>query len=124
MKPVSKISGAEWEVMTVVWNKAPIATSEVVDQLAGKRGWSTRTIRTLLDRLVKKEALSFVVEGKRYLYRPRIKMEQCVRRESQSFLQRVFGGEPASMLIHLVKITKLSAEEIAELKRILSEKEK
>src|SRR5258708_3952241 len=117
MKLISKISGAEWEVMTIIWNKAPIAASEVVGQLAGKRSWSTRTIRTLLDRLVKKQALSFVVEGKRYLYRPRIKMEQCVRRESQSFLQRVFGGEPASMLIHLVKNTKLSAEEIAELKR-------
>ena len=51
-------------------------------------------------------------------------MEDCVRMESKSFVQRVFGGEPASMLIHLVKNTKLSPEEISELKRILSEKEK
>jgi BlaI family penicillinase repressor len=51
-------------------------------------------------------------------------MDVCVRRASQGFLKRVFGGEPASMLMHLVQNTDLSAEEIAQLKRILSEKEK
>ena len=110
--------------MTIAWAQAPITASDVVTQLETKRGWKSRTIRTLLDRLVKKEVLKFVVEGKRYLYSPRVKMEECVRSESQSFLRRVFGGEPASMLIHLVKTTKLSPDEISELKRILSEKEK
>src|SRR5260221_12127149 len=117
MRPIAKISEAEWEVMTVAWNNAPVAASDVVEQLQSKRGWHSRTIRTLLDRLVKKGALRFEVEGKRYLYWPRVTMEACLRKESQSFLRRVFGGEPASMLIHLVKSTKLSAAEIEELKR-------
>ena len=124
MKPNPKISDAEWEVMTVVWNKPPAAASDIVAQLETRRGWRSRTIRTLLDRLVKKGALRFEVEGKRYLYWPCVTMQACVRKESQSFLERVFGGEPASMLIHLVKTTKLSQDQIQELKRILSDKEK
>jgi BlaI family transcriptional regulator, penicillinase repressor len=124
MKPSPRISEAEWEVMTVVWNRPPAAASDVVERLRAKRAWSSRTIRTLLDRLVKKKALRFEVEGKRYLYWPRVTMQACVRKESRSFLQRVFGGEPASMLIHLVKTSRLSSEEIQELKRILTEKEK
>ena len=124
MKPLASISQAEWEIMSLAWNKPPVAASELVEQLEAKRGWHSRTVRTLLDRLVKKGALRFEVEGKRYLYWPRVTMEACLRKESQSFLHRVFGGEPASMLIHLVKNTKLSAAEIQELKRILSEKEK
>ncbi len=124
MKPKPNISGAEWEVMTVVWSKPPAAASDIVEQLEARRGWRSRTIRTLLDRLVKKGALRFELEGKRYLYWPRVTMESCVRKESKSFLERVFGGEPASMLMHLVKTTKLSPEQIQELKRILSEKEK
>ena len=108
----------------MVWTHSPIAASDVVEQLETKRGWHSRTVRTLLDRLVKKQALATVLEGKRYLYRPRVKMQDCVRSESQSFLERVFGGEPASMLMHLVKHAKLSPEEISELKRLLSEKEK
>jgi BlaI family transcriptional regulator, penicillinase repressor len=124
MKPNPRISQAEWEVMTVIWNQSPATASDVVTQLETKRGWRSRTTRTLLDRLVKKGALRFEVEGKRYLYWPQVNMEECVQKESQSFLQRVFGGEPASMLVHLVKTSKLSASEIRELKRILTEKEK
>lgn len=124
MKPIAKISDAEWDVMSLLWNKAPAAASEIVEQLESKRGWHSRTIRTLLDRLVKKGALRSEMEGKRYLYWPRFTMEECVRKESQSFLDRVFGGEPASMLMHLVKHTRLSSKEIQELKKILSDKEK
>jgi len=124
MKASPRISEAEWEVMTVVWNQPPALAGDVVEQLQERRGWSSRTIRTLLDRLVKKGALRFEVEGKRYRYWPRVSMDACIRKESRSFLQRVFGGEPASMLIHLVKNTRLSPEQIQELKRILTEKEK
>ena len=119
-----KISDSEWEVMNVVWARAPVAASDIVAELSGKKHWHPRTIRTLLDRLVRKQALNFEVDGKRYLYRASISMDVCVRRASQGFLRRVFGGEPASMLMHLVQQTELSREEIAQLKRILSEKEK
>ncbi|MHC1766564.1 MAG: BlaI/MecI/CopY family transcriptional regulator [Verrucomicrobiia bacterium] len=124
MKPIAKISDAEWDVMTVLWNRSPLPASDVVEQLQSKRHWRLRTVRTLLDRLVKKRVLSAAMEGKRYLYRPLVDMEDCVRMESQSFLDRVFGGEPAPMLIHLVRNSKLSPSEIAELRRLLSEKEK
>jgi leucyl aminopeptidase len=83
-------------------------------------GWGVR----LLDRLVRKGALRASPDGKRYLYEPRLSMEACVRQESRSFLRRVFAGEPAPMLLHLVREAKLSHEEIKELKRLLSEKEK
>jgi len=63
------------------------------------------------------------LQGTRYLYRPKLRLEDCVRHESRSFLDRVFGGEPAAMLIQLVKQTNLAPDEIAELRRILKEKE-
>lgn len=124
MNPAPNISEAEWEIMSLLWNNSPAAASDIVQLLEKKRAWRSRTTRTLLDRLVKKRALQIEVDGKRYLYRPAVTMDDCVRKESQSFLERVFGGEPASMLIHLVKTTALSPKEIQQLKRILSEKEK
>ncbi len=124
MKTPTRISEAEWDVMSVAWKQPPVAASEVIAELEAKRGWHSRTVRTLLDRLVKKGALRFEVDGKRYLYWPKISMEQCLKRESQSFVQRIFGGEPGPMLVHLVRSTKLSADEIKQLKEILNEKEK
>ncbi len=110
--------------MNVVWARAPISASEMVEALESQTGWHSRTIRTLLDRLVKKGALKVKPEGKRNLYEARVGMEESVRQESKSFLQRVFGGEPAAMLLHLVGEAKLSKEEIRKLKSILADKEK
>ena len=123
MRPL-KISESEWQVMSLVWEKAPVSTSEVVAALTEQKQWHPRTIRTLLDRLVKKKALKAVPEGRRHLYHPLITMEQGLRQESQSFLERVFGGEPAAMLLHLVGEAELSKEDIKKLKAILAEKEK
>src|SRR5688572_5134769 len=118
------ISEAEWEVMRVVWEGHPATANEIVERLAGEKDWSPRTVKTMLNRLVKKRALGFTEEGKRYLYRPLVSQEECVRDESRSFLDRVFGGALGPMLNHFVRNERLSAEEIAELKRLLAKKEK
>ena len=122
-KPI-RISEAEREVMSVLWEKSPQSTPEIVTQLVERKGWAPRTIRTLLERLVKKRALALSLEGRRHVFRPRLDREASLRNESRSFLQRIFGGEPASMLIALVKQTELSPDEIRQLKTILEEKEK
>jgi BlaI family penicillinase repressor len=119
-----RISESEWQVMSMVWDRSPIAAGDIVEALSRRKGWHSRTIRTLLDRLVKKGALRTALDGKRYLYEPLLSLEACVRQESRTFLQRVFAGEPAPMILYLVKESKLSHEEIKELKRLLTEKEK
>jgi BlaI family transcriptional regulator, penicillinase repressor len=119
-----RISEAEWIVMEVVWRKNPITALEVVQQLVSYKQWQDQTIRTMLRRLIRKKALSYRAEGKTYFYSPAVSREQCVRGESHSFLERVFGGAAHPLLVQLVQEAKLSPEEIAELKHILREKEK
>ena len=124
MKPSIRITNAEWEVMTVVWERAPVAASTVVELLESKRQWSLATVRTLLSRLVNKGALEQHQEGKRYIYKPKVSMAECVRRESESFLDRVLGRTPSATVLQLVKKADLSKEDIEELRRILRAKEK
>jgi len=118
------ISDAEWQVMQVAWDRAPKATGaqEFVDALAEANDWHPRTIKTMLARLIKKGALKYEQDGNRYLYRPAVSQKQCVRAESRSFLQRVFDGDSAAAVVHLVKNTKLSKQQIADLKRLLEDK--
>lgn len=63
--------------MAVVWERAPVAASAIVEALHEREQWTLATVRTLLRRLVNKGALAQEVEGKRYLYRPLILMETC-----------------------------------------------
>ena len=118
-----KISDAEWHVMDAVWSDAPITASDVIDSLAPRFGWSANTVKTMLNRLVKKKALKFEQEGKRYLYRPAVSRDACVRVESRSFLQRVFGGNVGPMLAHFVEDARLSPEHLKQLRKLLDQKQ-
>lgn len=118
-----QISDAEWLVMNLVWDSQPISSGEVIDELAAANQWSPATVKTMLHRLVKKGALSHELDGKRYIYRANVRKHDCVRRASRSFLDRVFGGETAPALLHLVKNAKLTTAEVAELKALLDSKD-
>ncbi len=124
MPKLPKISKAEWVVMEVVWRKNPVTALEVVQRLTDRKQWQDQTIRTMLRRLTRKKALTFTANGNAYYYAPEVSREQCVRAESQLFLERVFGGTSQALLLQLMQETKFSLDEIGELKRILEDKEK
>ena len=116
------ISDAEWQVMDAVWLWSPVTANEIVDRLADQTDWNPRTIKTMLNRLVRKGALGFKAEGKRYLYEPRVSRADCVRAQSRSFLSRVFGGATGEALLHFVEEHDLSPAEIEQLKKVLARK--
>lgn len=120
MKSVPRISETEWEVMRIVWAKAPCTAGEVIESLVrADSSWHPKTIKTFLNRLVGKKALGFRKEGRAYLYRPLVTQDECVSAASKSFLERVFGGSLKPMLAHFVQRARLSPDEIRELRRLL-----
>lgn len=120
METPPRISDAEWLVMQEVWRKPGISAQEVVDALSGVKDWSPATIKTLLNRLLKKGALDFRKAGKSYLYWPKATEEECRNAEAESFLQRVFNGSLTPMIAHFAKTRRLSKAEIAELRDLLN----
>ena len=121
--PQISISDAEWQVMNVIWEGQPLTAQEIVSALAGNADWAPATIKTMLHRLVKKQVLTYEAQGNRYVYRSFVRRSECVRQASRSFLRRVFEGDPAPLVAHFLRSAKLSAAEIAELRRILDEQE-
>lgn len=113
------ISDAEWEVMAELWRRAPRSSAELAAALEGRTGWHPKTVQTLLGRLVKKGCVAYDSEAGRYLYRPAISRRAAVRAEGRTFLDRVFGGDAAELLLHFAGEAELTAEEAAELRRLL-----
>ena len=124
MNRTPRISEAEWEIMKICWSRPPVSAQEIIDALAAQDDWHPKTVKTLLNRLVKKRALGFQKDGRAYLYHPLVAEKDCVSAESQSFLDRVFGGSLKPMLSHFFENRKLSPADIAELKSLLKRKEK
>ena len=114
-----QISEAESVVMDVLWLRSPLAAEDIVAALAGSRDWQEPTIKTLLNRLLNKGAISAAKDGRRYLYSPLLQREQWLSQESDSLLERLFGGRVAPLVAHFSKQRKLSKNDIAELKRLI-----
>jgi BlaI family penicillinase repressor len=116
------ISESEWSIMEALWESSPQTASELTKTLRPTMNWAENTVRTLLTRLLDKGALKADenASGTR-TYLPAVKRESCVRAEGESFMQRIFGGAAKPLLVHFAQNSKLTAEEVRELKKILDQ---
>jgi BlaI family penicillinase repressor len=122
MQKSPRISPAEWEVLNVVWDRASATGPEVYEALSSETAWHQKTVNTFLTRLAEKGILAIRREGKSNVYTPKISREQCVRRESESFLRRVFRGASGPLLAHFCEQADLSDDEIAQLRKLLQQR--
>ena len=116
-----QISEAESAVMEILWRRSPLAAEEVVAALDKSQDWQEATIKTLLNRLLKKKAIRAEKDGRRYLYSPLLARADWVQTQSEGLLDRLFGGRVAPLVAHFSERRKLGRKDIAELKRLIAE---
>ena len=116
-----QISEAESVVMDVLWRRHPLGAEDVVLALADRQDWQEATIKTLLNRLLNKGAISAAKDGRRYLYSPLLRREDWVLEESRGLLDRLFDGRVAPLVAHFSEQRKLSRKDIADLRKLLEE---
>jgi BlaI family transcriptional regulator, penicillinase repressor len=124
MAQIPVISESEWKVMKVLWGRSPLPAMQIIAELSGTEDWHPNTVKTLLSRLHKKKALGVEKQKNLYLYRPLVSEADCVKTESDSFLQRIFGGAVRPLLAHFVREQSLSSEDMDELRKLLRQKKK
>ncbi len=119
-KPI-QISEAESIVMQVIWDRDSIPTEEVIAAL-GKHGkWQESTVKTLLNRLLKKGAVKARKDNRRYLYTAVLTREEWLAAESHGFLDRMFGGRVAPLVSYFSERKKLGKKDIEDLKKLIRE---
>jgi BlaI family penicillinase repressor len=118
---VERIGEAEYAVMEVLWGEAPLTAAEVAARVPAARGWSIRTVKTMLARLLAKNILAHEEQGRRYLYRPAIARADYVAQESGRLIDRMFGGKVTPLVAQLAERDRLSDADIAEIEALLKE---
>lgn len=121
MKKLPQISEAEYEVMKVIWQYAPISTNDITDKLLQTTDWNPRTIQTLIKRLTSKGAITYEKQSRVFVYTPLIQENEYIGQESSSFLDKFYGGNITSMLSAFLENDKLTKTDIQELKALLEE---
>jgi BlaI family penicillinase repressor len=121
---MNRISAAESQIMQSLWANGPMGAEEIVREVGGAQSWGEATVKTLINRLLKKKAIASEREGGRAKYRPLLTREDYVTGESQGLLDRLFGGEVAPLVAHYAKHRALSPEELERLKSLIAELER
>ena len=116
-----RISEAEHAVMEVLWDRGAATASKVCEAVCGSRDWSLPTVKTLLSRLVQKQAIDAQPDGRRYIYTPLIERSEYLGTESRRLVDRLFGGRAASLVAHLAETEALTETDLAEIEALLKE---
>ena len=116
-----RISEAEHAVMEVLWDRGTATAAEVCEAVCEVRDWSLATVKTLLSRLVQKDAIATRPDGRRYIYTPLIARSDYVGVESRRLVERLFGGRAASLVAHLAETEALSDDDLSEIEALLKE---
>ena len=117
-----RITDAELDVMEVLWGAdQPLTAADIAERIDPTRDWTLATVKTMLSRLAAKGAISYRVEGRRFLYSSAIERESYVGSESRRFVDKLFGGRLSPLVARLAEEDSLDDEDIAAIEAILKE---
>jgi len=114
-----QISDSEKLIMDILWRQSPLTAKAIISQVDKRLKWQDKTIKTLINRLLKKQAIAFEKVGREYCYYPTLEQEAYLEMATKNFLQRMFDGKVSSLVAAFAKKEKLSAQEIDELKALI-----
>ncbi|MCI9566312.1 MAG: BlaI/MecI/CopY family transcriptional regulator [Lawsonibacter sp.] len=117
------LTNSEWYVLDCLWERSPQTVMELVAALGDRLGWAKSTTITTLRRMEDKGLLLCQIQGRAKHYSPAVSRDRAVRRETRSFLDKVYRGSVGLMVSAMAQDQALSKEEIDELYEILRKAE-
>ncbi len=121
-KRLPALSPAETEILRLVWLLGRGTVQQVCDKLPPRRRIAYATVQTLLRRLEKKGYVRHESQGKAHVFSPAAEREEVIRRTVGDFVDRLFGGDPLPLMLHLADHSKLDADNLKRLKKFFAKK--
>ena len=119
-KRLPALSPAETEILRLIWLLGRATVQQVCDKLPPRRRIAYATVQTLLRRLEKKGYVRHTAQGKAHVFSPAAEREEVIRRTVGDFVDRLFGGDPLPLMLHLANHSKLDADNLKRLKKFFA----
>lgn len=121
------LSRSEWKIMDSIWRHCPadtnITVSELIKRTSREHTWNFSTLKTMMERLVKKGMLASEIRGNTCFYSPRVPREKVVRETLPEFLEVMLDGAFGPLVAYLAEKKKLTPKQRAQLEALLSEED-
>lgn len=111
-------------IMQVLWSKGRATAREITDAISASEPIAHSTVQTLLRHLEDKGAVKHEAEGRTFVFIPLVEESQFKESTTRDLLERVFGGNVASLVAHLLQHESVSREEIAEIRKLINRSSK
>jgi len=108
--------------MRVLWDAGEATVAEVRDALSDERDRALTTIATMLTKLEKKGVVHHRTEGRQFVYRPLVTEAEVTRSMVNDLTKRVFDGDAAALVSHLLAEHEIEAGELSRLIRLVAER--
>ena len=118
-KTLPAMSPAETEILRLVWQLESATVQDVCDALSEDRSVTYATVQTLLRRLEKKGYVRHALQGKAHLFSAAVKREDVITRTVGDFVERLFGGDPLPLMLHLADHSELKDDDIQRLRKLI-----
>jgi len=113
---------SEWSILQKVWQLEPCAAPTVQEALHGEKGWAYTTVKTMMDRMVKKGLLKTEKIRNLYLYRSAVTQSQARKSEITRTLKRAFDGTFTPMMQFLIEHDQFSEAEYSHLEQLIKKR--
>jgi len=119
-----RLGSVQLKMMRVLWAKGEATAREITDELAGSEPIAHSTVQTLLRKLEAKGAVGHVQRERTFYFKPLIAENQVSKSAAHDLLSRVFQGSVVGLVANLLDNEDVSAEELANLKKLIEDKSK
>jgi len=110
-------------IMRVLWSRGEAAAADVHEALREERGLAPTTIATMLAKMEKKGVVVHRQEGRKFVYRPTVSEPEVKRSMVGELKQRLFGGDAAALVSHLLREHEVDQNELARLRELIERSE-
>ena len=116
-----RLGDLQLRIMRVLWDSGAVTVSEVQQRL-GRQRLAYTTVATMLRKMEERGLVDHLEEGRKFLYRAVVSMDEVTRSMTGDLVDRLFDGSLAEAVSHLLETREISREELDRLEQLIQER--
>jgi len=113
-------SNLEMQVLALLWEHGPLSARAVLDRMRDGKPRAYTTILSVLQVMEKKGLVKHEEDGNRHVYLPRVERQKVLKPLLSGLVKTILGGRPSTAMQHLLEASEVSAEDLAEMRKLLA----
>ena len=115
------LTEAEQRLMEIVWKLGDCTVGQVIDAMPPDDRPAYNTVQTIMKILETKGYVRHRADGRAFIYTSIVERAAAARTALSYVIDRFFGGSPARVALNLIDDDRLSADDLAALKRLIED---